>query len=184
MKSFLKGFIFCGIILISAYIYYEFKYKQPEKNKKEVVKKKEKPIIKVIKTVTKSDTLDIIPFYRGKDGQIRIQAKISDVPMTFTWDSGCNGVQISVVEYLFLKRNARLKDELEASTAIVASADTVDVGHIVLDSIKLGKNIILTKVPVSVSFNQNAPLLFGEDIMGKYAKIMIDNNKNQLIILK
>ena len=184
MKSFLKGFIFCSIILISAYIYYEFKIR-PEKDKKEVVKKKKKPKIKVIEPIkSSSDTLDVIPFHRGGDGQIKIQAKVGDVPMTFTWDSGCNGVQISVVEYLFLKRNIGLKDELESGTVTVASADTVEVGHIVLDSIKLGKNTILTKVPVNVSLNQNAPLLFGEDIMGKYAKIMIDNNKHQLIILK
>lgn len=183
MKSFLRGFIFCGIVLISIYIYYETRYK-PKNDKKEIVKKKIKPSVKKVAKKVEADTLDVIPFYRGNDGQIRIQTRIGDTPMTFTWDSGCNGVQISIVEYLFLKRNAGLKDELKATTVTVASADTVEVGHIVVDSIKLGKNTVLTKVPISVSYNQNAPLLFGEDIMNKCAKIMIDNNKNQLIILK
>ena len=183
MKSFLRGFIFCGIVLISIYIYYETRYK-PKNDKKEIVKKKIKPSVKKVVKKVETDTLDVIPFHRGNDGQIRIQARIGDTPMTFTWDSGCNGVQISIVEYLFLKRNAGLKDELEATTVTVASADTVEVGHIIVDSIKLGKNTVLTKVPISVSYNQNAPLLFGEDIMNKCAKIMIDNNKNQLIILK
>jgi aspartyl protease family protein len=114
-------------------------------------------------------------------GVYQIPVLVNDVKMYFIFDTGASTISISETEAGFLWKQGKLtrKDIIGTANFSDANGDISEGTIILLKTIKIGRRT-LNNVEASVVHNLNAPLLFGQSALGKFGKISIDNNKNEI----
>jgi aspartyl protease family protein len=115
------------------------------------------------------------------NGVFQIPVEVNGVKMYFIFDTGASTISISETEAIFLYKQGSLsqKDILGNVNFTDANGDISEGTIIVLRSVTIGSRV-LENIEASVVHNLNAPLLFGQSALGKFGKISIDNNKNEI----
>ena len=105
--------------------------------------------------------------------------------MMMTLDTGATDISISVVEYLFLKKQKLLNDStLESGQCRIANGDTVKSYTIIINEVEVG-GMKINNIPCVVMEQQDAPLLLGMSVLKKLGDdISIDYKRNLLILKK
>lgn len=125
----------------------------------------------------------VIPMLQKSGGTYEVACKINNLPLNFIFDTGASDISISQTEVQFmLKNNYLSKADIRGSQSFIDATGDVSVGtKIILRKVEIG-DFELKNVEASVVHNKNAPLLFGQSALGKYAKILIDNEKKTITI--
>jgi len=116
-------------------------------------------------------------------GTYEVACKINNLPLNFIFDTGASDISISQTEVQFmLKNNYLSKADKWGSQSFIDATGNVSVGiKLILRKVEIG-DFVLKNVEASVVHNKNAPLLFGQSALGKYAKILLDNESKAIII--
>jgi aspartyl protease family protein len=124
------------------------------------------------KTVVKMESVN---------GVFQIPVDVNSIKMYFIFDTGASTISISETEAGFLYKQGKLtKDDIVgAANFSDANGDISEGTIIILRTVKIGDRV-LENVEASVVHNLTAPLLFGQSALGKFGKISIDNNKNEI----
>ena len=106
-----------------------------------------------------------------------IPVKLNGVSMDMIFDTGCSGLHISLHELQTLCKNGQFTeaDIIGSSYAQIADGSIVENGLIILRSVAITDQLILTNVEATVALNQDAPLLLGNNVLDEYASVEIDN---------
>jgi clan AA aspartic protease (TIGR02281 family) len=117
-----------------------------------------------------------------KSGVYEIPCTVNDLPLKFIFDTGASTITISSLDAAFMLKNNYLNEYDFGSKRNyrTASGDIIEGTKIRLRKVKIGE-MVLENIEASVVHKQNAPLLFGQSALGKFAKISIDNTKNEII---
>jgi aspartyl protease family protein len=115
------------------------------------------------------------------NGVFQIPVEVNGVKMYFIFDTGASIISISETEANFLWKQGKLTTDDIKGTANFSDAngDISEGTIIILTTVKIGDRI-LKNVEASVVHNLNAPLLFGQSALGKFGKIFIDNNQEEI----
>ena len=124
-----------------------------------------------------------IPMINKSGGTYEVACKINNLPLNFIFDTGASDISISQTEVQFMLKNKYLsKTDIRGSQSFMDATGNVSVGtKIMLRNVEIGE-FELKNVEASVVHNRNAPLLFGQSALGKYAKILIDNEKKTITL--
>ena len=111
-----------------------------------------------------------------------IPVKLNDVSMDMIFDTGASGVHISLHELQTLQKNGQFSeaDCIGTSLSQIADGSVVENGLIVLRKVAITEDIILTDIEASVSLNQEAPLLLGNNVLDEFSSIVIDNENKTI----
>lgn len=111
-----------------------------------------------------------------------IPVKLNDVSMDMIFDTGCSGVHISLHELQTLEKNGQFSeaDCIGTSLSQIADGSVVENGLIVLRKVAIAEDIVLTDIEASVSLNQEAPLLLGNNVLNEFSSIIIDNENKTI----
>lgn len=125
----------------------------------------------------------VVPMIKKGSGTYEVACKINELPLHFIFDTGASDISISQTEVQFmLKNNYLSKSDIHGSLQYVDANGNVELGtKIVLRKVEIG-DFILNNVAASVVNNNKAPLLFGQSALGKYGKIIIDNENKTITI--
>ncbi len=159
--------------------YYDFEKKlnrklnlQTQSSTTQIPNEIKSSIIRGAKTTIKMEKIN---------GVCQIPTEVDGIPMHFIFDTGASSISISETEAIFLYKQGRLTDnDIKGTQKFMdANGDISEGTIIVLKTVKIGE-MTLTNVEASVVHNLNAPLLFGQSALGKFGKISIDNNNNEI----
>lgn len=111
-----------------------------------------------------------------------IPVKLNDVSMDMIFDTGCSGIHISLHELQTLQKNGQFSeaDCIGTSLSQIADGSVVENGLIVLRKVTIAEDIVLTDIEASVSLNQEAPLLLGNNVLDEFSSIIIDNENKTI----
>jgi clan AA aspartic protease (TIGR02281 family) len=125
----------------------------------------------------------ILPMKNISSGTYEIKCQINELPLNFLFDTGASDISISQTEVDFMLKNGFLnKTDVLGSQNYEYANGAIEVGtRIILRKVNLG-GFILRNVSASVVLNKKAPLLIGQSALGKYGKIIIDNDKKTITI--
>jgi aspartyl protease family protein len=120
-----------------------------------------------------------------EDNCYLVPTKINGIPMMMVLDTGATDVSISIVEYMFLRKQKLINDSiLESAQCEIANGETVKSYSILLNEIEVG-GIKVNNIPCTVMEQQEAPLLLGMSVLKKLGDdISIDYKRNLLILRK
>jgi clan AA aspartic protease (TIGR02281 family) len=120
-----------------------------------------------------------------KSGVYEIQCTVNDLPLKFIFDTGASSITISSLDAAFMLKNNYLNeyDFRDRRNYRTASGDIVEGTIIRLRKIKIGE-LELNNIDATVVHKQNAPLLFGQSALGKFVKVTIDNENNEITFEK
>jgi len=125
-----------------------------------------------------------IPF-EEKGGVKFVDVSVNGFGFQMIFDTGCSSTLISVAEarYLYEKGYLTNEDLLGVTQSQIADGSIVENMVINLKEVVLGDKIRCTNVQATVSSNNNAPLLLGNEILNRAAAYAVDN-ENQVINFK
>lgn len=125
-----------------------------------------------------------IPFTE-KDGVKFVKVSVNGFGFEMIFDTGCSGTLISVAEanYLYQKGYLTEDDIIGVTQSQIADGSIVENMVINLKEVILDGKIHCTNVTATVSANNNAPLLLGNEVLNRVAAYAIDN-ENQTINFK
>lgn len=142
-------------------------------------------VIIIPKIETKKDSLvvdkedcSIIPI-EIKNGATYVIASVNGVDMKFILDTGCTNVQLTVVEFEFLKHND-IADDSDLGEKVKCKYANNDEGECYTFNMKTFKigDIEINDVTCTVEENSDAPRLLGQAVLQKLGEVTIDYNKN------
>ena len=111
-----------------------------------------------------------------------IPTKVNGVPMKMLLDTGASNLTMSIVEYMFLKKQNLLHDTTaQTSQATIANGETVNCYTIKLYEVTIG-NKTIKDVECNVMEQQDAPLLLGMNVLKRLGNVSIDYKNNLLKI--
>ena len=125
-----------------------------------------------------------IPFTE-KNGVKYVNVSVNGFGFEMIFDTGCSGTLISVAEanYLYQKGYLTQDDIMGVSQSQIADGSIVENMVINLKEVILDGKIRCTDVTATVSANNNAPLLLGNEVLNRVAAYAVDN-ENQTINFK
>lgn len=125
-----------------------------------------------------------IPFSE-RDGVKYVNVSVNGFGFEMIFDTGCSGTLISVAEanYLYQKGYLTKDDIIGIAKSQIADGSIVENMVINLKEVVLDGKIRCTDVTATVSANNNAPLLLGNEVLNRVAAYVVDN-KNQTINFK
>lgn len=125
-----------------------------------------------------------IPFSE-RDGVKYINVSVNGFGFEMIFDTGCSGTLISVAEanYLYQKGYLVQDDIIGVAKSQIADGSIVENMLINLKEVVLDGKIRCTDVTATVSANNNAPLLLGNEVLNRVAAYSVDN-KNKTINFK
>lgn len=125
----------------------------------------------------------VIPLKEKGNNIYELTCKINELPLSFILDTGASDISISQTEVQFMLKNNYLKPgDIRGKQSYYDANGNVEVGtNIVFRNVEIG-GYVLHNVAASVVENQKAPLLFGQSALGKYGRIVIDNEKKTITI--
>lgn len=122
-----------------------------------------------------------IPF-TDKDGVKYVNVSVNGFGFEMIFDTGCSGTLISVAEanYLYQKGYLTEDDILGISHSQIADGSIVEDMVINLKEVILDGKIRCTDVTATVSENNNAPLLLGNEVLNRVAAYAVDNESKTI----
>lgn len=125
-----------------------------------------------------------IPFTE-KDGVKYVKVSVNGFGFEMIFDTGCSGTLISVAEanYLYQKGYLTEDDIIGVTQSQIADGSIMENMVINLKEVILDGKIRCTNVSATVSANNNAPLLLGNEVLNRVAAYAVDN-ENQTINFK
>lgn len=125
-----------------------------------------------------------VPFTE-RGGVKYVDVSVNGVGFEMIFDTGCSGAHISAAEanYLYTKGSLTDDDILGKSQSQIANGTIVEDMVVNLKEVVVGGKIRCTNVTATVSDNDNAPLLLGNEVLNRVASYSIDN-ENQTIEFK
>lgn len=130
------------------------------------------------------DDVVAVPFTeRGAVKYVRVTVNGVGVDMIF--DTGCSTTLISVAEarYLYDKGSLTDDDFIGVAQSQIADGSIVENMVVNLKEVVIGGQICCTDVEATVSANNKAPLLLGNEVLDRAAAYAVDN-ENKTIIFK
>lgn len=125
-----------------------------------------------------------IPF-TDRDGVKYVSVSVNGFGFEMIFDTGCSGTLISVAEanYLYQKGYLTQDDIIGVAKSQIADGRIVENMVINLKEVILDGKIRCTDVKATVSANNNAPLLLGNEVLNRVVAYVVDN-ENQTINFK
>lgn len=126
-----------------------------------------------------------IPF-KEEYGVKTIAVKINGVICAdMIFDSGCSGSTISLKEANYLASIGKLSEEdyLGGMRSTIADGSIIDNMVFNIKSLVIGDRIECSNVQVTVSENEEAPLLLGNEVLDRVASYTVDNNNKEVVFL-
>ena len=120
-----------------------------------------------------------------RDGVKYINVSVNGFGFEMIFDTGCSNTLISVAEanYLYQKGYLTPDDIIGITNSQIADGSIVENMVINLKEVILDGKICCTDVTATVSANNNAPLLLGNEVLNRVAAYAVDN-ENQTINFK
>lgn len=118
--------------------------------------------------------------YEVIGGVKTIPVKLNGITMNMIYDTGCSGIHLSLNEVQTLYKNGKLtaNDILGSDYSSIADGSIVEVGKINIKEIIIGSDenaLVLHNKEASVSLNQVAPILLGNEVLDELASVEVDN---------
>lgn len=125
-----------------------------------------------------------IPFTE-KGGVKYVKVSVNGFGFEMIFDTGCSGTLISVAEanYLYQKGYLTVDDVIGVTQSQIADGSIVENMVVNLKEVIIDEKICCTDVVATVSANNNAPLLLGNEVLNRVAAYAVDN-ENQTINFK
>lgn len=125
-----------------------------------------------------------IPFTE-RNGVKYVNVSVNGFGVEMIFDTGCSGTLISVAEanYLYQKGYLTQNDIIGVAKSQIADGSIIENMVINLKEVVLDGKIHCTDVTATVSANNNAPLLLGNEVLNRVAAYAVDN-ENQTINFK
>lgn len=117
-----------------------------------------------------------VPFKRLANNLAEVQVSLNGVPCNMWWDTGASVTCISLLELKRLAKEGKVQLEDYAGNSVATIADGSKVENALFRIKELyiqgrdNKNLILHDVVVSVSANEHAPLLLGQNVINSLPK--------------
>lgn len=123
--------------------------------------------------------------YREQGGVKFVNVSVNGFVFEMIFDTGCSGTLISVAEanYLYQKGYLTTDDFLGFSKSQIADGSIVENMIVNLKEVIIDGQIYCENVVATVSANNKAPLLLGNEVLNRAAAYAVDN-ENQVIIFK
>ena len=133
--------------------------------------------------MTEADVISI-PFSE-RNGVKYVNVSVNGFGFEMIFDTGCSGTLISVAEanYLYQKGYLTKDDILGIGQSQIADGSIVENMVINLKEVVLDGKIRCSNVTATVSANNNAPLLLGNEVLDRVVAYAVDNT-NQTINFK
>lgn len=124
-----------------------------------------------------ADTEIITVPFTEQGGVKFVNVTVNGVGLKMIFDTGCSTSLISVAEanYLWQKGYLTKEDFIGVAKTQIADGSIVENMVINLKEVLIDGKIRCTNVTATVSANNNAPLLLGNDILNRVAAYAIDN---------
>lgn len=122
-----------------------------------------------------------IPFTE-KDGMKYVNVSVNGFGFEMIFDTGCSGTLVSIAEanYLYKKGYLTQDDILGVTKSQIADGSIVENMVVNLKEVILGGKIRCTDVIATVSGNNNAPLLLGNEVLNRVASYAVDNENRTI----
>ncbi len=128
----------------------------------------------------------IVPF-REEGGIKYVNVSVNGVGLEMIFDTGCSSTLISLAEAEYLAKKGLLtrEDYLGNVQSYIADGSVSENMKFNLKEVVIDGKILCRDVVATVSGNNNAPLLLGNEVLNRTASYTIDNeNKNIIFKLK
>ncbi len=125
-----------------------------------------------------------VPF-KEQRGVKYVNVSVNGFGFEMILDTGCSGTLISVAEanYLYQKGYLTNDDILGTTQSQIADGSIVENMVINLKEVIIDGKILCSDVTATVSANNDAPLLLGNEVLNRVAAYAVDN-KNKTINFK
>lgn len=122
-----------------------------------------------------------IPFTE-KNGVKYVKVSVNGFGFEMIFDTGCSGTLISVAEanYLYQKGYLTQDDIIGVTQSQIADGSIVENMVINLKEVIIDGKIRCTDVTATVSSNNNAPLLLGNEVLNRVAAYAVDNENKTI----
>ena len=122
-----------------------------------------------------------IPF-KEKEGVKYVNVSVNGFGFEMIFDTGCSGALISVAEanYLYQKGYLTNDDILGTAQSQIADGSIVENMVINLKEVIIDGKILCTDVTATVSANNDAPLLLGNEVLNRVAAYAVDNQNKTI----
>ena len=127
-----------------------------------------------------------VPF-REEGGIKYVNVSVNGVGLEMIFDTGCSSTLISLAEAEYLAKKGLLtkEDYLGNVQSYIADGSVSENMKFNLKEVVIDGKILCRDVVATVSGNNNAPLLLGNEVLNRTASYTIDNeNKNIIFKLK
>lgn len=127
--------------------------------------------------------------YEEMGGVKVIPVKLNGITMNMIYDTGSSGIHLSLNELKTLCKNGKFdkKDILGVEYSSIADGSIVENGSINIKEIQIGDGddcIVLHNKKATVSPNQVAPILLGNDVLDELASVEVDNVNKKIKFYK
>ncbi|MBQ7708607.1 MAG: retroviral-like aspartic protease family protein [Bacteroidales bacterium] len=126
-----------------------------------------------------------VPF-KEEYGIKTVEVKINGVICTdMVFDSGCSGSTISLKEANYLASIGKItrEDFKGEAQALIADGSIVDNMVFNIKSLVIGDKLECKNVEVTVSANEEAPLLLGNEVLNRVASYTVDNKSKEVVFI-
>lgn len=125
-----------------------------------------------------------VPF-KERGGVKYVKVSVNGLEIEMIFDTGCSGTLISVAEanYLYQKGYLTTNDIIGMAQSQIADGSIVENMLVNLKEVVVDGKIQCMDVIATVSSNNNAPLLLGNEVLNRVASYVVDN-KNKTIDFK
>lgn len=141
--------------------------------------------IQIVEDVLEIDSSIVIPLTE-QDGVHYVTVLVCDIPMRFILDTGCSGIQISLIEYYYLVKQNKLSDNSILPDSVIttnAEGEMHKKVALIIPKIQVG-NIEVSDIQAVVSPAIHAPALLGQDVLGRLGTLQLDYKNKQLKIIQ
>ena len=109
-----------------------------------------------------------------------LKMSLNGMGVDMIFDTGCSSTLISVAEAEYLYSKGLLTDDdiIGISASQIADGSIVPNMVVILREIVIGDLICCSDVQATVSLNEDAPLLLGNEVLDRVASFTIDNQDN------
>ena len=127
-----------------------------------------------------ADNMVSVPFI-PEQGLCKVHGEVNGLPLAFIFDTGASDVTISTVEASFMKKNGYLEErDFGGKENYMTASGAVEEGTVInLRQVTVG-TLSLKNVRATVVKSQNAPLLLGQSVLGRFAKVEVDNSNKEI----
>jgi len=128
--------------------------------------------------ISNSERIIAVPF-KEEGGVKYIKVSVNGLDIEMIFDTGCSGTLISVAEanYLYQKGYLTEGDYMGNSQSQIADGSIVENMVFNLKDVIIDNKLHCNNVTATVSSNNKAPLLLGNEVLNRVASYTIDNER-------